>query len=84
MLVGPGNSGIVGPFTAAAVSMVEATFLLVLHKTNFDRLALLDSVGRMAKRINKLAGGLEKRAFEAAKKRREAVSQGGSRRDGPL
>jgi hypothetical protein len=74
LLVGPSNSGMVGPLTATAISMVEATFLLLLHKPNLDRLALLDSVWRMAKRMNKLAGGLEKRTFEAAKKRREVVS----------
>jgi hypothetical protein len=54
--------------------MVEATFLLLLHKPNLDRLALLDSVWRMAKRMNKLASGLEKRTFDAAKKRREVVN----------
>lgn len=74
LLVGPSNSGMVEPLTAVAISMVEATFLLLLHKPNLDRLALLDSVWRMAKRMNKLAGGLEERTFEAAKKRREAVS----------
>lgn len=74
LLVGPSNSGMVGPITATALSMVEATFLLLLHKPNLDRLALLDSVWRMAKRMNKLAGSLEKRTFEAAKKRREAVT----------
>ncbi len=70
LLVGPSNSGMVGPLTATALSMVEATSLLLLHKPNLDRLALLDSVWRMAKRMNKLAGGLEKRTFEAAKKRK--------------
>lgn len=72
LLVGPSNSGMVGPLTATAVGIVEATGLLLLHKPNLDRLALLDSVWRMAKRMNKLAAGLEKRTFEAAKKRREA------------
>ena len=70
LLVGPSNSGMVGPLTATAYSIVEATFLLLLHKPNLDRLALLDSVWRMAKRMNKLAGGLEKRTFDAVKKRR--------------
>ncbi len=71
LLVGPSNSGMVGPLTATATSMVEATFLLLLHKPNLDRLALLDSVWRMAKRMSKLASGLEKRTLEAAKKRRK-------------
>jgi hypothetical protein len=79
-LVGPSNSGMVGPLTATAISMVEATFLLLLHKPNLDRLALLDSVWRMAKRMNKLAGGLEKRTLKAAKERRA----GATRRDGTL
>ena len=74
LLVGPSNSGMVEPLTATAISMVEATFLLLLHKPNLDRLALLDSVWRMAKRMNKLAGGLQKRTFEAAKKRREVIT----------
>jgi hypothetical protein len=74
LLVGPSNSGMVWPLTATAISMVEATFLLLLHKPNLDRLALLDSVWRMAKRMNKLAGGLERRTFEAAKKRKKVVS----------
>jgi len=73
LLVGPSNSGMVGPLAVTAISVVEATFLLLLHKPNLDRLALLDSVWRMAKRMDKLAGGLEKRTFETAKKRREAV-----------
>jgi hypothetical protein len=76
LLVGPSNSGMVEPLTATAISMVEATVLLLLHKPNLDRLALLDSVWRMAKRMNKLAGGLEKRTLKAAKKRREAISSG--------
>jgi hypothetical protein len=71
-LVGPSNSGMVGPLTATAYSMVEATFLVLLHKPNLDRLALLDSVWRMAKRMNKLAGGIERRTFNSSKKRREA------------
>lgn len=74
LLVGASNSGMVGPLTATAISMVEATSLLLLHKPNLDRLALLDSVWRMAKRMNKLAAGLEKRTFEAAKKRRKVDS----------
>ncbi|TYC96878.1 hypothetical protein [Novosphingobium sp. BW1] len=64
----------VEPLTATALGMVEATFLLLLHKPNLDRLALLDSVWRMAKRMNKLAGGLEKRTFEAATKRKQVFS----------
>lgn len=72
LLVGPSNSGMTGPLTATAISMVEATFLLLLHKPNLDRLALLDSVWRMAKRMDKLANGIEKRTFEAEKKRRFA------------
>lgn len=73
-LVGPSNSGMVGPLIATAIGVVEATFLLLMHKPNLDRLALLDSVWRMAKRMNKLASGLEKRTFEAAQRRRKVVS----------
>jgi hypothetical protein len=46
----------------------------LLHKPNLERRALLESVWRMAKRMNKLADGLEKRTFDAAKKRREVVN----------
>ena len=74
LLVGPSNSGMVGPLTVTAINLVEATFLLLLHKPNLDRLAMLDSVWRMAKRMSKLAGGIERRTFDAAKKRREVVS----------
>jgi hypothetical protein len=74
LLVGPSNSGMVEPLTATAISMVEATFLLLLHKPNLDRLALLDSVWRMANRMDKVAGGLEKRTLRAARKRREMTS----------
>jgi len=73
LLVGPSNSGMVEPLTVTAISVVEATALLLLYKPNLDRLALLDSVWRMAKRMNKLASNLEKRTFEAAKKRKELV-----------
>ena len=74
LLVGQSNSGMVWPLTATANSMVEATSLLLLHKPNLERRALLESVWRMAKRMNKLADGLEKRTFDAAKKRREVVN----------
>jgi Family of unknown function (DUF5677) len=74
LLVGPSNSGMVGPLTATAYSMVEATLLLLLHKPNLDRLAWLDAVWRMAKRMNKLASSIERRTFDAAMKRREGVS----------
>lgn len=77
LLVGASNSGMVGPLTATAFSIVEATFLLLLHKPNLDRLALLDSILRMAKRMEKLASGLEKRTLEAAKKRTKVVSSAG-------
>lgn len=69
LLVGPSNSGMVTPLAATAISLVEATFLLLLHKPNLDRLALLDSIWRMAKRMEALARGLEKRTLEAARKR---------------
>ena len=84
LLVGPSNSGMVGPLTATAISMVEATFLLLLHKPNLDRLALLDSVWRMAKRMNKLASGLETRTLEQAKKREARRQLAAYRRDDPL
>lgn len=41
LLVGPSDSGMVGPLTATATSMVEATFLLLLHKpTQFPTFSL--------------------------------------------
>lgn len=73
LLVGSSNSGMVGPLTVTAISIVESTYLLLLHKPNLDRLALLDSVWRMANRMNKMASGLEKRTLVAAKKRRQSV-----------
>lgn len=70
LLVGPSNSGLVGPLTLAAFSMVESTSMLLLAKPNFDRIAFVDALWRMAKRMNKLASGIEHRTFEAAQKRR--------------
>lgn len=69
LIVGPSNSGMVMPMTMAAISISEATSLLLLHKPNLDRLSMLDSIWRMARRMAKLSSGLEKRTFEAAKRR---------------
>lgn len=75
LLVGSSNSGMVEPLMATAISVTEATFLLLLYKPNIDRLAYLDSIWRMANRMDKLATGLEKRTFEAAQKRRNVARQ---------
>ncbi|MBB5697997.1 DUF5677 domain-containing protein [Sphingomonas yantingensis] len=74
LLVGPSNSGMVGPLTLAATSLVESTLFLMLHKPNLDRLAMLNSLLRMSKRMHKLATGLEKRTLEAARKRMSGAS----------
>lgn len=74
LLVGPSNSGLVGPLTLAAFSMVESTSMLLLTKPNFDRIAFVNTLWRMAKRMNKLASGIELRTFEAAQKRRKRTT----------
>lgn len=74
LLVGPSNSGLVGPLTLAAFSMVESTSMLLLTKPNFDRIAFVNTLWRMAKRMNKLASGIELRTFEAAQKRRNRTT----------
>ena len=70
LLVGPSNSGMVGPLTLAAISMVESTSLFLLTRPNLDRLAFVHALHRMANRMNKLASGIEQRTFEAAQKRK--------------
>lgn len=72
LLVGPSNSGMVGPLTLAAFSMVESTSMLLLTKPNFDRIAFVNTLWRMAKRMNKLASGIERRTFEASQRRKKA------------
>lgn len=74
LLVGPSNSGLVGPLTLAAFSMVESTSMLLLTKPNFDHIAFVNTLWRMAKRMNKLASGIERRTFEAARKRRKSTT----------
>jgi len=74
LLVGPSNSGLVGPLTLAAFSVVESTSMLLLTKPNFDRIAFVNTLWRMAKRMNKLASGIELRTFEAAQKRRKRTT----------
>lgn len=75
LLVGPSNSGMVGPLIFAATSMVECTSLLLLTKPNLDRLAFADTLFRMANRMNKLAREIERRTFEAAQRRKAAITQ---------
>lgn len=74
LLVGPSNSGMVGPLTLAAMSMVESTTLLLLVRPNLDRLVFVNTLLQMANRMNKLASGIERRTFEAAQKRKNAVT----------
>ena len=73
LLVGPSNSGMVTPLVVAANGITEATFILLSHKPTIDRLAILDSIWRMTKRMDRLAAGLERRTFQAELKRRSKV-----------
>lgn len=73
LLVGPSNSGMVGPLTLAAFSMVESTSMLLLTKPNFDRIAFVNTLWRMAKRMHKLASDIERRTFEASQRRKSAT-----------
>lgn len=75
LLVGPSNSGMVDPLTLAALSMVESTTLLLLTKPNLDRLAFVNTLSRMANRMNKLASEIERRTFEAAQRRKAVITR---------
>lgn len=70
LLVGPSNSGMVGPLTLATMSIVELTTLLLLTKPTLDRLAFVNTLSRMAKPMNKLASGIERRTFDTAHRRK--------------
>lgn len=72
LLVGPSNSGMTGPLTLAAMSMVESTSFLLNAKPNIDRMAFVDALMRMASRMNKLASGLERRTLESANRKQAA------------
>lgn len=78
LLVGPSNSGMVGPLTLTSMSVVEITSLLLLTRPNLDRLAFVNSLLRMASRVDKLASGIERRTFEVAKKRKSRRTAPGS------
>lgn len=69
LLVGPSNSGMVTPLTLAAMSIVESTSLLLLTEPNFDRVAFVNTLIRMAGRMHRLASGIERRTFHAAQNR---------------
>lgn len=69
LLVGSSNSGMVGPLTLAAVSIVESTSLLLLIKPNLDRLVFVNTIWRMAHRMHDLAGRIERQSLAVARKR---------------
>lgn len=71
LLVGPSNSGMVGPLTLASLSLVEITALYINTQPNFDRAVLTSVLLRIALRMEALASRLEKRTAKAAEKRRE-------------
>lgn len=70
LLVGASNSGMVGPLTLASLSLVELTTLLLLTKPNMDRLAFVNTIWRMARRMHELSTRVERRTLEAARKRK--------------
>lgn len=69
LLVGPSNSGMTGPLTLGAITIIETTALYLTLKPNFDRSVYTLVLGRMAQRLYKLAGTIEKRTLDAARKR---------------
>ena len=69
-LVGPSNSGMVAPLILTSLSIAEATSLHLLVKPNLDRIILVDTIWRMANRMEKLSRSIERRTFEAAKKQK--------------
>lgn len=70
-LVGPSNSGMVAPLILTSLSIAEITSLLLLTKPNLDRIILVDAIWRMANRMEKLSKSIERRTFDAAKKRKK-------------
>lgn len=72
ILVGQSNSGMVGPLTLTAMSMVETTALYLVTKPNFDRGVYSIVLMNMAQRLHKIGPKLEKRTLMAARKQRAA------------
>ena len=74
LLVGPSNSGMVGPFTLAALTLADTSTLYLLSKPNIDRSIYALVLLGMADRMHKLAERIEERTLTAARKRRSAVA----------
>lgn len=68
LLVGPSNSGMIGPLTLTAIGMVEATTLLLSSKPNLDRIAVANALLRMANGMKSLSSGIERRTYRASLK----------------
>jgi len=79
LLVGPSNSGMVGPLTLAAMTLVETTTLYLATKPNFDRSVYMRVIVGMASRMHDLALRIEQRTLKVAQRRKGAAA---SRRDG--
>lgn len=70
LLVGPSNSGMVGPLTLGAMSLAEVTALYINTRPSFDVGIFVAVLMKMAGRMNKLGVRLEKTTLKAARKKR--------------
>lgn len=72
LLVGPSNSGMVGPLTLASLTLAETSTLYLLSKPNIGRSIYALVLLGMADRMHKLANRLEVRTLKAARKKHDA------------
>lgn len=75
LLVGPSNSGMVGPLTLASTSLVQITSLFLLTEPNMDRLAFVSTIEQMASRMHNLATRVEQRSLKVAQKRDATLAE---------
>lgn len=69
LLVGPSNSGMVGPLTLGTMSLTEVTALYINTRPSFDVGIFVAVLVKMAGRMNKLGARLEKTTLKAARKK---------------
>lgn len=75
LLVGPSNSGMTGPLTLGAMTMVETTALYLTTKPNFDRGVYVLVLLGLAQRVQKLARKVDKRTLKLARNREAEVQR---------
>lgn len=71
LLVGPSNSGMTAPLILGSMTLAETTALFLNTKPNFDRGVYALVLLKMAQRVTKIAGAVEQRTLQAARRRKE-------------